>query len=256
MSKKSIHSIAQSIEDEFFEKSENQKVSPSYKTIVRRFMEFVKSNNINIEELKNKNGEIYLEETEAIFVQGIMTQLVDKNGFLYSYLISEKKDDLELSTLFEISEFMEYMYEYMTDKMSNGDRDSYMSDLELNFKYTALLERQNIYNIFDTLYLNLNSQLYSHQVSLLRDLRKVLEKEFVQSNVKIVTNTIDLVKMIMDYKEITEEPSINYDYIDNDNIAEEYRQRDRDTLIFLKENPLIKEHIETKLNITVEEIFK
>ncbi|KQO18059.1 hypothetical protein [Paenibacillus sp. Leaf72] len=257
MSKKiSMHALAKSIEDEFYNKSENGKVSPSYKTIERRFMQFVGSFGIDIKELKNKNGEIYLEETEAVFVQGIIAQSLDKKGFVYKFLITGELNELDLATLLEIGDFMKYMYEYMTDKMSDDDRDSYIMDLNRNFKYTALLERENIYRLIDALYLNLNSLLYSHQVSLLLDLKKVLEKEFVRSNIEIVLNTIEVAQIIKDHKEMTGEARIDYDYLNNDDIAEEYRQRDRDILVFLEENPLIKEHIETKLNMTVEELFK
>lgn len=49
---------------------------------------------------------------------------------------------------------------------------------------------------------------------------------------------------------------MNYgDELESDT-AKEYRQRDRDVLMFLEQNPLIKEHIETKLNMTIEEILQ
>ncbi len=246
----SIHAIARAIEDELFSVSETGKAPISYKTIERRFMQFVKSFGIDINRLKDKNGEIYLGETEAIFVQGILAQSIDKKGFLYK-LLTEDVNELDL---FEISEFMKNMYKYMTDKMSNDDRDSYIGDLDRNFYYTAQLEGLRISQLIDTLNVNLTTMPYTHHVSTLINIRKKLERESANSIVEMVIATTELAEFIKDYKEITGEDGI--DYGDDDDIAEEYRQRDRDTLVFLEQNPLIKQHIENKLNKTIEDLFK
>lgn len=144
----------------------------------------------------------------------------------------------------------------MTDKLSDSDRDSYMKDLDRSLKFNALVERQNIDYLIEVLCANLNTLLYTHQIWFLLELRKNLEREFVHSTRDIVIQTISLAEQIRDYKEITGEAHLDYGNELGDDTVEEFRQRDRDVLMFLEQSPLIKQHIETKLNMTLEEIFQ
>lgn len=247
----SLHALTMLMEEEESFKSETEK-APSYKTIERRFKKLVEVFNWNV---KDENGEIYLDETEAVFVKGILFQSIDMKGFVYRLLFTDDTDLTAPDTLFGISDFMKNMYDYMTDKISDQDRDSYMLALDRNLKYSALSEFHNIHALIDALYGNLNTLLYPNHLMALMDLRKKIEKEFITSTHEIVDQTIQLANILMQSKEITGESIIDYKYDCDHDIAEEYKQRDRDTLFFLDQNPLIKQHIEAKLNIKVEEIF-
>ncbi|MEK5490731.1 hypothetical protein MKZ24_08460 [Paenibacillus sp. FSL R7-0297] len=256
MSRMSLHAIAKEIEKEYFNKSECGEVLLSYKTVERRFKQFIQSFNIDITFLKDEKNAIYLSQTESVFVKGILTESIDKNGFLYKLLYTDEITDLNPATFEDLSGFMNNMYQHMNGKISDTDRDFYMVDLNRNLSYSALLECHQMHALIDALFANTNPMLYSQQVYLLSEFRKKLEKDFAHSIVTITLQTTELAEYIKDYKIVTGEKHMNYgDELESDT-AKEYRQRDRDVLMFLEQNPLIKEHIETKLNMTIEEILQ
>lgn len=254
--KMSLHAIAKAIENEYFNKSASGEVLISYKTVERRFKQFIQLFDIDIALLKDENNVIYLNETESVFVQGILTESIDKNGFFYKLLYTDEISDLNPATIEDLSEFMNNMYQHMNGKISDIDRDSYMVDLNRNLSYSALIERHQMHALIDALYANTNPMLYWQQLSILSQFRKKLEKDFAHSIVTITIQTTQLAELIKDYKIVSGEKHMDYGDELEDDTVNEYRQRDRDVLMFLEQNPLIKEHIETKLNMTIEEIFQ
>ncbi|MGW7162637.1 hypothetical protein [Paenibacillus taichungensis] len=251
----SLYAIAKAIEEEYFNMSESGEVLISYKTVGRRFKQFIKAFNIDITLLKDENNVIYLNGTETVFVQAILRESIDKNGFLYRLLYTDEIIDSDTAALEKVSSFMDNMFQYMTGKISDTDRDSYMVDLDRNLKYSALLELHHMHALVEELYINTKPMLYLQQLYFLSEFRKKIAKEFTHSIVKITLHTTELAELIKDYKIVTEEKHMDYGDELEDDTVKEYTQRDRDVFDFLEENPLIKEHIETKLNMTIEEIF-
>ncbi|CEN26172.1 hypothetical protein [Paraclostridium sordellii] len=245
--KKSLNAIATEIEMESIDDSDNGESQVSYKTVERRFKEFVKINGLNIKELKDKKGEIYFEENEAVILKALLIESIDKNSFVYK-LLKDKDDDISFN---QIKSFMDNINDFMVGKISDEEREYFMSYMDQSLKYSVLMEIHNIYNIIECLNANLSTNIYGYHLNSLIELRKKLEKEFIYNSVEAVENMINLSEILSFTKEVSGEP---YDYGD-DAVAWEYRQRDIDFKKFLEENPLIKQHIEQKLDKSVEEIL-
>ena len=245
--KKSLNAIATEIEMESIDDSDNGESQISYKTVERRFKEFIKINGLNIKELKDKKGEIYFEEKEAVILKAILKESIDKNSFVYK-LLKDKDDDISFN---QIKSFMDNINDFMVGKISDEEREYFMSYMDQSLKYSVLMEMHNIYNIIDCLNVNLSTNIYTYHLTSLIELRKKLEKEFIYNSVNAVKNMINVSEILNFTKEVSGE---SYDY-GNDELALEYAQRDIDLKKFLEESPLIKQHIEQKLNKKIEEIL-
>ncbi|WP_276703879.1 hypothetical protein [Romboutsia ilealis] len=245
--KKSLNAIATEIEMESIDDSDNGESQISYKTVERRFKEFIKINGLNIKELKDKKGEIYFEETEAVILKAILKESIDKNSFVYK-LLKDKDDDISFN---QIKSFMDNINDFMVGKISDEEREFFMSYMDQSLKYSVLMEMHNIYNIIDCLNINLSTNIYTYHLTSLIELRKKLEKEFIYNSVNAVNNMINVSEILNFTKEVSGE---YHDY-GNDESALEYAQRDIDLKKFLEESPLIKQHIEQKLNKKIEEIL-
>lgn len=247
-SKKSLNAIATEIEMESIDDSDNGETQVSYKTVERRFKEFVKINGLNIKELKDKKGEIYFEENEAVILKALLKESIDKNSFVYK-LLKDKDDDISFN---QIKSFMDNINDFMDGKISDEEREYFMSYMDQSLKYSVLMEIHNIYNIIECLNANLSTNIYTYHLSILIELRKKLEKEFIYNSVRSVENMLNLSELLNFTKDISGE---SYDYGD-DAVGWEYRQRDIDFKNFLEENTLIKQYIEQKLNKPIEKILE
>lgn len=247
----SLNAITTSIENESLNNSKDGESEISYKTIERRFKDFIKKCNVNIKELKDKNGEIYFDETEAIILKAILKESIDKNSFIYK-LLKDKDTDISFN---EIKIFMDNINEFMEGKISDDERSMFMSYLDQSLKYSVLMELHNIYNIIECLNLNMSTTIYTYHLSSLIKLREKLEYEFIINTVDSVRYVTQLAEVLELHKEISGEENVTYDECEDIALENEYMQRDKDVKKFLEENPLIREHIEKKLNKKIDKIF-
>lgn len=254
--KKSLHEIAVEIEGVF--EHESGKSEISYKTLERRFNEFIKCCGGDINILKDSSGRIYFEEKEEEFIRYILLELADEESIMYKIV---KGKDYEEISFDDVTNFMDDLNKLLRNKYSDEQVDFFMSSLDLKIQYGAQVELNNIMNIIDAIDSNLSTYIYTYRLQKLNELRIKLEQEFVNTTVEAVMNTGKLAEFIESTKELLEDNIgvQNYesssDEEEEDDIQLEYLQRDRQTLNYLKENPYIKKHIEEKVGKKVEDIF-
>lgn len=252
-SKKSLNSIANTISQEFYDESldGNEVVCP--KTIIRNFEKFINKCGGDIVDLKNSNGKIFFEETESVFIKAILRESVDKESYVYK-LLKDKDDEVSFNT---IKVFMENIDGYMKDKLSDEERESYMSYMDQSLKYSVIMELRNIYNIIEFMNLNLEQSIYSYHLQSVIKLRKKMEQEFARTIGNSMLYMEEFVEFVDKAREIFDgdvTQVLNYDEYDLQTKME-YTERDVKLLKYIKSNALVKQHVEEKMGKKIEEIF-
>lgn len=247
----SLNSICTSVENELIDESPNGDSQTSSRTVERRFKEYLRRKRIDISDLK-KDGKISFGEAEAAFLKAFLKEAVDTKSFAYKYITGTDKE----ASFEEIATFMEKIDLRMKNELSEQERLEYMSYLDQNLKYSSMCILHDIFNLCKCLNWNMNNTIYTFHLDALEKLRKKLEREFVSNTVETIEHLIELTAFRDSViNGIFEGEKINIYDCDDKAIEEEYSQRDRDVLEYLKANPLIKQHIEEKLKKKVEDIY-
>lgn len=246
-----INTIVNEIDQEIIDSNQVDNKGISEKTIERRLKEFIKNNSVKADDLKRGSGRLKFNKAESIFLKTIVKESIDKKSFAYKF-VSGKKNSASFN---EIADFMHNMDQKMESVLEDDERLEFMSYLDQSLGYSILVELKQIYSIMECISHNIKDRLYTYQIHSLKELREVLERKYASDIVHSIINITNVAEMLELSRELVGEDINIYD-VGSFSISEEYAERDREILKYLKQNPLVKQHVEEKLGKDINSIFR
>lgn len=232
----------------------HENIESAAKKLRRKFEKLIYVCGGDIEKIKDGNKCISFPDEEKEFIKIILTQLAKEEGL--SQKLWEGRDDS--MTLDEVHNFIQYFIDYLDKKgYSEAVIKDVVNTLDIIFQLTVREKLDYCHKLLDYYAKNLTPYLYSCQVHYIEDLKKELISKTVKSVVEAASYCIDLVDLLKMGKDIMETDDVSDFYgEDDDLIKDEYVERDKQVVIFLKENPEIKKVVEEKIGAKISLIWE
>ena len=188
------------------------------------------------------------------FVKIILVQLAREEGL--SHKIWEDKDGS--LTLNEVHEFIQYFIDYLSQKgYSEADIIGVAQSLDMMFQLSAREKLEYCHRMIDCYAENLTPYIYTQQVLGLENLAKKLAVESVCSTVNAAIHCGELAEVLKMGMELGDTDDVGDLYGDDeDPIRDEYMERDKQVLLYMKKHPEIRKIVEKQIGKPITSIWK
>lgn len=248
---KSLTNIAKSVADV---ELSHEDIDSATRKLIRRFTQFVEAAGGRVDELKNRRGHMYFEEEVCPLVEFILRQLARESGSAFDIMKGNAKlTDLECTH----SVIQELLDDFVAEGTSEDEAQAAINLLDRVFFFSFRVELENCHRLLDALALNLYPQPYTYAMQSMSDFSNELKRMFAKSSVEAVIYCSELMGFLKNAVELADAESpfeICGDI--NDEITQEYIQRDLHVIEFLRENPDLRKFVERRAGCTVEALWK
>lgn len=225
----------------------------SVRTLQRRFEKLISCCGGNLDALKNKNNHIFFDESDKLFVKTILEQLYLNEGIAAQFIDKNKTD--EYVGLDKVREFVQ---QYLKNLANHGASEA---EIQENLNFLAMLfllpvkenyEKCHVY--LDYIFLNLEQYPYTHQAIMTDKIANEMKKMFVCTIAEATVEMEHLLQFIKMGQELSDEPN-SLNWYGDDEVAVEYKERDRRVYHMLKKDDKLRGYMEDKLKVNIDEIF-
>ena len=224
------------------------------KRLRRKFKKLIQRCGGDMETLYGGKGQISFPDEEKEFVKIILVQLAREDGL--SHKIWEDKDDS--LTLKEVHDFIQYFIDYLTKKgYSATEAMGVARALDMMFQLSAREKLEFCHRMLDCYAENLAPYPYTHQIIGLEKLANKLMAESARSIVEVAICCSDLADFIKKAIELEAIESAGDLYGDDDDFSrDEYIERDKRVLLYMKKHPEIRKIVEEQIGEPITSIWK
>ena len=218
------------------------------KRLRRKFKKLIQRCGGDMETLYGGKGQISFPDEEKEFVKIILVQLAREEGL--SHKIWEDKDDS--LTLEEVHDFIQYFIDY-----SAADAMGVARALDMMFQLSAREKLEFCHRMLDCYAENLAPYPYTHQIIGLDKLANKLMAESARSTVEAAiccSDLADFIKKAIELETIESPEDLYGD--DDDLIRDEYIERDKRVLLYMKKHPEIRKIVEEQIGKPITSIWK
>jgi len=246
--------LSQIIKEVVKESLPHENMESAAKKLRRKFEKLIRVCGGDIEKMKDGKKCISFPDEEKEFIKIILTQLAREEGL--SQKLWEERDDS--MTLEEVHDFIQYFIDYLEKKgYSEAVIKDVVKTMDILFQLTVREKLDYCHRLLDCYAENLTPYLYTYQVHFMDRLKKELLSMTVKSTMEAsiyCSNLADVLKTGMELSE-TEDVSEFYGE-ENDPIRDEYVERDKQVVAYLKQHPEIKRAVEEKIGAKISLIWK
>lgn len=224
------------------------------KKLRRKFTKLIQQCGGDMEILFRGKGKVEFPNEEKEFVKIILVQLARGEGL--SHKILEDKDGS--LTLNEVHEFIQYFIDYLSQKgYSRTDINGVAQSLDMIFQLSAREKLEYCHRMIDCYAENLTPYIYTQQVLGLENLAKKLAVESVCSTVNAAIHCGELAEVLKMGMELGDTNDVGDLYGDEgDPIRDEYMERDKQVLLYMKKHPEIRKIVEKQIGEPITSIWK
>ena len=246
--------LSQIIKEVAKESLQHENMESAAKKLRRKFEKFIRVCGGDIEKMKDGKKCISFPDEEKEFIKIILTQLAREEGL--SQKLWEERDDS--MTLEEVHDFIQYFIDYLEKK---GYSEAVIKDdvktMDILFQITVREKLDYCHRLLDCYAENLTPYLYTYQVHFMDRLKKELLSMTVKSTVESSIYCSDLADLLKTGMELSETEDVSEFYGEkNDPIRDEYVERDKQVVAYLKQHPEIKRAVEEKIGAKISLIWK
>lgn len=225
----------------------------SERTLLRRFYKLIAVCGGNIDMMKDENGHIFFDESEVQFLKVILEELYLNEGIASAFIDKQTSDDyvgLEM-----VHDFIQKFLEKLSD--SGASEDEIQSNLNfLGMLFLLPVKENNEYchRLLAAIYQNLEQYPYTHQAIMSNKITNEMKRMFACSMAEAMVNLVKLCEIIKAGQELSGEKN-SLSWYGDDDIAIEYKERDRRAFRMMKNDDRLREYVEEKLNMKIEDLF-
>lgn len=246
--------LSQIIKEVAKESLPHENMESAAKKLRRKFEKLIRVCGGDIEKMKDGKKCISFPDEEKEFIKIILTQLAREEGL--SQKLWEERDDS--MTLEEVHDFIQYFIDYLEKK---GYSEAVIKDvvrtMDILFQLTVRRKLDYCHRLLDCYAENLTPYLYTYQVHFMDKLIKELSSMTVKSTVEASIYCSDLADVLKTGMELSETEDVSEFYgEENDPIRDEYVERDKQVVAYLKQHPEIKRAVEEKIGAKISLIWK
>ncbi|MCI9140784.1 MAG: hypothetical protein HFI78_14215 [Lachnospiraceae bacterium] len=246
--------LSQMIKEVAKESLSHENMESAAKKLRRKFEKLIRVCGGDIEKMKDGKKCISFPDEEKEFIIIILTQLAREEGL--SQKLWEERDDSMI--LEEVHDFIQYFINYLEKKgYSEGVIKDVVKTMDILFQLTVRQKLDYCHKLLDCYAENLAPYLYTYQVHFMDRLIKELSLKTVESTVEASIYCSDLANVLKAEVELRETDDVSKFYgMDNDPIRDEYVERDKQVIAYLKQHPEIKKAVEEKMGAKISLIWK
>lgn len=246
--------LSQIIKEVAKESLQHENMESAAKKLRRKFEKFIRVCGGDIEKMKDGKKCISFPDEEKEFIKIILTQLAREEGL--SQKLWEERDDS--MTLEEVHDFIQYFIDYLEKKgYSEAVIKDVVKTMDILFQLTVREKLDYCHRLLDCYAENLTPYLYTYQVHFMDRLKKELLSMTVKSTVESSIYCSDLADLLKTGMELSETEDVSEFYgEENDPIRDEYVERDKQVVAYLKQHPEIKRAVEEKIGAKISLIWK
>ena len=247
-------SLRQIIKEVVKEELPFENMDSAEKKLWRNFTKLIQRCGGDMEILFRGKGKVEFPNEEKEFVKIILVQLAREEGL--SHKIWEDKDGS--LTLNEVHEFIQYFIDYLSQKgYSEADIIGVAQSLDMMFQLSAREKLEYCHRMIDCYAENLTPYIYTQQVLGLENLAKKLAVESVCSTVNAAIHCGELAEVLKMGMELGDTDDVGDLYGDDeDPIRDEYMERDKQVLLYMKKHPEIRKIVEKQIGKPITSIWK
>ena len=224
------------------------------KRLRRKFKKLIQRCGGDMETLYGGKGQISFPDEEKEFVKIVLVQLAREEGL--SHKIWEDKD--ASLTLEEVHDFIQYFIDYLIQKgYSEADAIGVARALDMMLQLSAREKLEFCHRMLDCYAENLTPYIYTQQILCLDNLAKKLAVESACSTVNAAIHCgrlAEILKMGMGLGGTKKVEDLYGD--DGDPIRDEYTERDKQVLLYMKKHPEIRKIVEDQSGEPITSIWK
>lgn len=231
-----------------------ENIDSAEKKLRRKFEKTIQMCGGNMEKLYDGKKQISFPDEEKEFVKIVLVQLAREEGL--SHKIWENKD--ENLSLEEVHDFIQYFADYLGTKgYGEADIQGVVSALDMMFQLSAREKLEQCHRMLDCYAENLTPYIYTQQLLCLNSLFDKLAAESVRSTVSSAIYCGELAEVLKKCMEAAEVDNVKDMYgEEGDPIRDEYVERDKQVLLYLKKHPEIRKIVEEQIGEPITEIWK
>lgn len=246
--------LSQIIKEVAKESLPHENMESAAKKLRRKFEKLIRVCGGDIEKMKDGKKCISFPDEEKEFIKIILTQLAREEGL--SQKLWEERDDS--MTLEEVHDFIQYFIDYLEKKgYSEAVIKDVVKTMDILFQLTVREKLDYCHRLLDCYAENLTPYLYTYQVHFMDRLKKELLSMTVKSTMEASIYCSDLADVLKTGMELSETEDVSEFYgEENDPIRDEYVERDKQVVAYLKQHPEIKRAVEEKIGAKISLIWK
>lgn len=246
--------LSQIIKEVAKESLPHENMESAAKKLRRKFEKLIRVCGGDIEKMKDGKKCISFPDEEKEFIKIILTQLAREEGL--SQKLWEERDDS--MTLEEVHDFIQYFIDYLEKKgYSEAVIKDVVKTMDILFQLTVREKLDYCHRLLDYYAENLTPYLYTYQVHFMDRLKKELLSMTVKSTMEASIYCSDLADVLKTGMELSETEDVSEFYgEENDPIRDEYVERDKQVVAYLKQHPEIKRAVEEKIGAKISLIWK
>lgn len=225
----------------------------SVRTLQRRFEKLINCCGGNLEDLKNNNNHVFFDESDKLFVKTILEELYLNEGIAAQFIDKNKTD--EYVGLDKVHEFVQkYLENLAKHGASEGEIQGNLNFLAMLFLLPVKENYEKCHAYLDYIFLNLEQYQYTHQAIMTDKIANEMKRMFACTMVEAMVELEHLLQLIKMGQGLSDEPN-SLNWYGDDDIAVEYRERDRRAYRMLKEDDKLRAYMEDRLKENIDEIF-
>lgn len=232
----------------------HENIESAMKKLRRKFEKLVRVCGGDIEKMKDGTKCISFPDQEKEFIKIILIQLAKEEGL--SQKLWEGHDDG--MTLEEVQDFIEYFASYLQKKgYSYEVIQDVVQTMDILFQVRVRRQLAYCHRLLDCYAENLTPYLYTYQVRFMEKLIKEMLLMTVRSTVEASIYCGDLAETLKMGMNLSETDDVAELYGEEDDpIRDEYVERDKKVIAYLKQHPEIKEAVEEKIGMKISSIWE
>lgn len=225
----------------------------SVRTLQRRFEKLINCCGGNLEDLKNNNNHVFFDESDKLFVKTILEELYLNEGIAAQFIDKNKTD--EYVGLDKVHEFVQkYLENLAKHGASEGEIQGNLNFLAMLFLLPVKENYEKCHAYLDYIFLNLEQYPYTHLAIMTDKIANEMKRMFACTMVEAMVELEHLLQLIKMGQGLSDEPN-SLNWYGDDDIAVEYRERDRRAYRMLKEDDKLRAYMEDRLKENIDEIF-
>lgn len=225
----------------------------SVRTLQRRFEKLISCCGGSLDKLKDNNNHVFFDESEKLFVKSILEELYLNEGIASQFIDKNKSD--EYVGLDVVNEFIDsYLNKLAEDGASDCEIQGNLNFLAMIFLLPVRENYEKCHSLLDDIFNNLQQYPYTHQAIMTNKIKNEMTRMFACSMTEAMVNLAQLVEFIKMGQDLSEEQN-SLNWYGDDDIAVEYRERDRRAYRMLREDEKLRGYVEDKLNVKIDDIF-
>lgn len=246
--------LSQIIKEVAKESLPHENVESAAKKLRRKFEKLIRVCGGDIEKMKDGKKCISFPDEEKEMIKIILTQLAREEG-LSQKLLEERDDNLSLD---EVHDFIQYFIDYLEKKnYPEGIIKDLVRTLDILFGLTVRKKLDYCHRLLDCYAENFTPYPYTHQIHFMERLKKELLSMTVKNTVETSIYCSNLVNILKTGMELSETDDVSDFYgEENDPIRDEYIERDKQVVAYLKRHPEIKKAVEEDTGVKISLIWE